>query len=443
MEADERGKAKVLSYRWLVFILLAFTNFFGFFNRSTVGVMRDAISLSIPMTAISFSLLSSVYFYSYVAMQLPIGIMADTVGVRKTISIGCLVTAAGAIIFGLAPSFEIACVGRVLIGAGVSGPVVCLQKNMTEWFRERERGVISCMGSLAGSLGSMSAQAPLMLLVVAFTWRNTFFILAGMAVLLAILCYRFLRNSPAQMNLPSVESIEGEPEREKAEHIHVLAALKNVLRNRCNWPLFLCFMINVGVYLAFASTWAVSYIKDVFQYSAMEATYYSTVLLAGMAFGTLTIGFVSNLMKSRKKPLILLTLCAITCWSLIVFGNELIKSANLLALIMFFTGLPMSSIPLCFSLIRELNNPLEVGVSIGFINTFALLGGSFFINVVGILINHYSASLSGAALYQKAFLFLMAAEIVCLIAIFATKETHCKNIYADLQAKEKSKTTVA
>ncbi len=422
---------KVLTYRWLVFFLLAFANFLVFFYRSAVSVMKADLAATFPMTATSFSLLSSMYFYPYVIMQIPTGIMVDTIGVRKTISFGCVITTIGAVVFSIAPNFVIACIGRVLIGIGVSGPIVCLQKNVTQWFFEKERGTISCMGSLAGSLGSVASQAPLVFLISVLSWRNTFLVLAGVSSILAILSYRFIRNSPSEMDLPSIDEIEGKPYRDPKEkpRVNVLSAIWRVLKNKRNWPLIIGFSIHMGTHSAFAGTWAVSYVQDVFHYDIKAASMYTTLLLAGMAVGTFSIGFISAALKSRKIPLIGLAVIAVSGWSFVLFGNDILIRTGLLPLVLFLIGFSMCSISLCFSVIREFNNPAEVGISVSFVNTIGMLTGSIFPTIVGAIIDRVSNALSGAALYRMAFMFIFILQIVCLICMCLLKETRCKNIY--------------
>jgi MFS family permease len=53
-------------------------------------------------------------------MQIPTGVLSDTLGPRRILFWGGLVAGVGAILFGLAPSFELAFVGRTLVGLGVS-----------------------------------------------------------------------------------------------------------------------------------------------------------------------------------------------------------------------------------------------------------------------------------------------------------------------------------
>jgi sugar phosphate permease len=94
--ALEKSKVKrVLSYRWVVFGILALSYFFVYFHRVSTAVMSTDLQTTFGVGASSIALLSSAYFYAYTIMQLPLGLLTDNLGPRKTVSIFTLVAAAG------------------------------------------------------------------------------------------------------------------------------------------------------------------------------------------------------------------------------------------------------------------------------------------------------------------------------------------------------------
>src|SRR5512136_749503 len=105
--ALEQSKVKrVLSYRWAVFGILAIAYFFVYFHRVSTAVVSTDLQTTFEVGAASVALLSSVHFYVYAIMQLPSGLLTDSFGPRKTVSVFTLVAAAGAILTGIASSFE-------------------------------------------------------------------------------------------------------------------------------------------------------------------------------------------------------------------------------------------------------------------------------------------------------------------------------------------------
>ncbi|MDD1757709.1 MAG: MFS transporter, partial [Methanotrichaceae archaeon] len=129
---------RVLSYRRAIFGVLAIAYFFVYFHRVSPAVVSADLQIAFGVSAASIALLSSVYFYAYAIMQLPSGILTDNVGPRRMVSIFTLIAAAGAIITGIASTFDLVIAGRLLIGIGVSVIYIPTMKILAAWYREKE-----------------------------------------------------------------------------------------------------------------------------------------------------------------------------------------------------------------------------------------------------------------------------------------------------------------
>ena len=117
-----------LRIAWLVWSLGALLYLMGFFQRVAPAVMTDELMRTFSINAAGLGSLSALYFYSYVAMQIPTGILADRWGPRRLLTLGTLIAAIGAVMFALAPDFAWAAAGRLLIGGSVAVAFVCLLK---------------------------------------------------------------------------------------------------------------------------------------------------------------------------------------------------------------------------------------------------------------------------------------------------------------------------
>ena len=164
--ALESGKVKkVLRYRWAVFGILALAYFFVYFHRVSSAVVSTEMQTTFGVsTAASLGLLSSVYFYAYTVMQLPSGLLTDSWGPRRTVSIFTLIAAAGAILTGIASSFEQVIAGRLLIGIGVAMVYIPTMKILANWYRKNEFASLSGILLAVGNIGALSAAGPLALM---------------------------------------------------------------------------------------------------------------------------------------------------------------------------------------------------------------------------------------------------------------------------------------
>ena len=83
--------APPLSVAWFVWSLGALFYLMAFFQRVAPAVMTAELMRDFQINAAALGNLSAFYFYSYVAMQIPTGIIADVWGPRRLLSLGAFV----------------------------------------------------------------------------------------------------------------------------------------------------------------------------------------------------------------------------------------------------------------------------------------------------------------------------------------------------------------
>ena len=64
--------------------------------------------------------LTSAYFLSYAALQLPAGMLVDHLGARRVLLAALAIVAVGVLLFPFVPNFEVALGLRLLIGLGAA-----------------------------------------------------------------------------------------------------------------------------------------------------------------------------------------------------------------------------------------------------------------------------------------------------------------------------------
>lgn len=299
---DETGAGlqRALRARWEIWSVMAAAYMVVFFHRLAAGVVRNDLVRDFGLSASAFGSLAAMYFYAYMAMQVPVGMLADTLGARATVSAGMLLAGAGSVLFGLAPTPGLLFLGRFLVGIGVSTVFVSILKIQSQWFREREFATMSGVTALVGNLGGVLAQAPLALAVAAFTWRSTFLGIGLFSGILALLCWGFIRNRPQDKGWPALNEAQAGIVPPRAEEL--LAGLKGVVSRWRVWPAFVLSGCASGLYLAFSGAWGTSFLRDVY---GMERTAASGIVAfsvyGGMA-GCFLTGWFSDRIGRRRPP---------------------------------------------------------------------------------------------------------------------------------------------
>jgi len=108
--------------------------FFVFFVRTSLNVVQSDLQFTFGLSASQFSLLTSLYFYTYALMQVPAGVLIDYWGPRKSISLAMILASVGSWIFASAPSFSVLLWGRFISALGVSPVYIAVLKLNSSWF---------------------------------------------------------------------------------------------------------------------------------------------------------------------------------------------------------------------------------------------------------------------------------------------------------------------
>ena len=423
----EKSKVnKVLRYRWAVFGILAFAYFFVYFHRVSSAVVSADLQITFKVsTAASIALLSSVYFYAYTVMQLPSGLLTDNWGPRKTVSFFTLVAAAGAILTGIASTFETVIAGRLLIGIGVAMVYIPTMKILAVWYRKNEFASLSGILLAVGNIGALSAAGPLALMSDVLGWQQVFLILGVITLVLAALVWMITRDRPSDMNLPSIQEIEamelGElaPEVKTTEKIPMGRALKMTFGAGMKfWPLAIWFFFMYGSIMVYQGLWAGPFFHDILGWDRPTDGLVLTFIGMGMILGCPTAGYISDrILKSRKKVLIIGTVVYTIIWAIIWVTTGHITSTETYMAINFAFGFFGGFLVVSYAQIKELFPISIVGTSTAALNIFPFAGGAILQQVSGLMLA--TRSLES---YQGLWLLMLICMIIATVAALLSKE---------------------
>ena len=382
--------AKIYRQRWLIWFVAVLSHSIGLFHRAAMGPMADRIMADFNITAVAFGSLGAVYFYIYAAMQIPSGTMADTIGPRKTITMGLLFTTAGTIVMGLAPTFGVLYFGRILVSFGASVAWLSVLKVIMNWFRSREVATVTGLSGAINNMGQLLAATPLALLIIAIGWRMSFVTAAGMSLTVAILNWFILKDDPTKAGLPSIAEAEGRvgatPDSEELS-LSVRERMLRVLSNKRVWPLFMVCMGTYGSYSAFFLNWFIIYLMQTYGIARDYAATFALVSAVGAIIGTSSLGFISDHTRSRRTPIRFATGTSLTCFLILALwhgGRPPIEAHWLLAL---FIGSGIGAMPVSFATVRDVARPEMRGMTAGVINMGAFIGAAAVQPLFGLLLD--------------------------------------------------------
>lgn len=433
-----RADLRFETTRWTIFSILIFTYILVYFHRMAPAVVSEFLMADFNTSGTRLGALAAIYFAVYAVMQIPSGVIADTLGTRTSVVSGNAVAGIGAIVFGLAPSFEAACAGRFLVGLGVSVVFISIMKNNSVWFHEKVFGIMSGITLLIGNLGAILAAGPLAKLLTVFAWRSVFTGIGGLSLCLALAGFFLVRNRPEDLGFPPPNTY---PDTPKTANVHWLTNLKDVITTLRVWPGFWVQLGMIGSAYAFMGLWGMPFLRDVHGMSRDTAADYMTVTLLGFALGALFWGWQSD-RAGRRKPFLIIGAAAYTLtWPALMY---LPWSPGPAGFVLFaLMGFTASAFVITFAAAKEIINPHLSGMAVSVVNTGCFIGTAITQPLFG-----YIADLTwdgrmangvrvyAAGDYHNGFLAMLALSVLALAAAFRVRETYCRNTAAGVKTKE-------
>jgi MFS family permease len=416
--------------RWLMWSALALAFVIVYMHRVAPSVVADQLmqSFNVKDGAVLGSL-AAMYFYVYMVMQIPAGVLVDTFGPRITVTVGIVVAGAGSIVFAAAPVLGQAFLGRFLVGLGVSVVFVSILKFQSVWFLAGEFAFLTGMTQLVGNAGAVLAATPLALLVNLSGWRFSFYLIGFISFFAAVNCWLLVRNSKQSVEEPPQKSVP-------ARLYENMCQMSIVIKNRQCWPPFVVMFGVYGTLIAFSGIWGVPYLMQVYQLTRTTAANLMLMIALGMMVGSPFIGYLSDRLMLRKLPYAGFVIMYVLFWALMILPNAGRPPLAILYPLYFVLGFFGSVVCLTFAIAKEVNSPSVTGMAFATLN----MGGFLGISVLQPLIGYFldlrwdGVLLEGVKIYpQEAYYFAFGACLlplcISVIAALMVKETRGKNCY--------------
>jgi sugar phosphate permease len=420
MQTDLMQKAK--RYRWVIFTVLAFGYILVYFHRLCPAVLAVDMMRDLHTSGALTGLLGAAYFYPYALMQLPAGLLSDSWGPRKTITLFFFVAFAGSVILGLAPTVFVAIVGRTLVGLGVAMLFVPTLKILAEWFHVREFAVMTGILMALGGVGSLIAATPLAWLSARIGWRFSFVAVGFFTLVLAVLVFLFVRNRPADLGWPS----PAENRQSGLPPIGLMEGVGKVLTSPAFWPLAIWFFFDCAVFFSFGGLWGGPFLIQVYGLDKTHAARILSMLAVGMIVGSPLLSYVSNTVFRARKPVLMISSIAVTgLTAVLAFMTRQVPTAGLFALCFGLGVFSSAIVVIGFTTNKELFPVQMAGTATGIVNLFPFAGGAIFQPILGAVLEHYGRTGGNFTLigYEKAFLILFICALVAMGATFFMRET--------------------
>jgi MFS family permease len=411
-------------YSWMVCGLGALFYCYEYLLRASPSVMTEQIMRFYHLTGAQMGNLSqSFYYYSYVALQVFVGLLMDRYGPRRLLTFACLLCVVGAYFFACSHNIMVAMFGRFLVGFGSAFAFVGAAKLATIWLPPERfalvSGIIFCLGMLGAVFGSIILR----ILVDASGWQVAMFGAAAVGLIITLIIWSVVRDvNPYHENhyshhTPSLKEV----------FLGLLLALKNT-------QVWLAGIAGCLLYLfltAYAELWGPAYLEQARGLLRIDAVGANSLVFLGCAAGAPLWGWFSDLIGRRCLPIIATSIGALIVVCVLLYANHLSLSA--VYLLSFCFGFFSSAQILVFAIAREVTPIKIAGTTIGLLNMLVMVGGIIFPPIVGKLLDVFwiGTMVDGARVYSAhaftiALSVLPIGIVLGIVAMMFVRETYCR-----------------
>jgi sugar phosphate permease len=411
---DARYRLMSWKHRYSVLGIIVVSYLICFVDRMVMASAIPFIAADLQLSPMATGQVLSAFFAGYALMQIPGGLLADRFGPRvvltTTIVLWSIMTALTGMASGLVALLAI----RVLFGVAEGPFPPAVSKTVSQWFPTRE--LSRTTGLLVGATAVGASVAPIFVvaLIVNWGWRSVFYSLLVPGVVLALVVWYYITNSPAESRRVTPQELKDYDGDLSTQQAPLKATLLQSLRTPavlwCAASFFFLNLTNWGLL-----NWLPTYLLQARGFSVEKMGYFAAVTNLAGAVGYPLGGYICDkYFRHNIKILIVIGAVVSSCltylaataptgeWAVACFAAALLTSG--------FAFTPLLTLPL---LIVPKH---AVGGAFGIVNTAGQLAGLFSPLLVG-----YVLEVTGGNF--RIVLYCLVAS--SLIAIAPTLKTRC------------------
>jgi MFS family permease len=406
---------KATPYCWIMWSMAAAFIFYKYVVEVSPSVMTDELMQAYSIHGARLGNLAASYFYAYLLMQLPVGILLDRYGVRFITFFAIIFCAAGTLLLGHTDNIFYAEIGRFISGFGAAFAAVSMLKLTATWFSTRQFALLAGLMMSVGMTGAVFGQAPLAEMISSLGWRLSLTVIGFIGLLLAVAYLFIVRDKPKLKNHEPYPFLKG---------------LGLLLKNNQTWWLSIYSGLAFTPISVLGGVWGVPFLITSFHFTRTAAATDISLVFIGFAIGAPLFGFISDRL-GKRKPVILAGTFISTILAIFIVYIHL--SLWALALGFFAFGFFLSTFMLSFAMIRE-NNPLFIAATaLAFMNLFNALLCALSEPLVGLILDilwggkkSHNIPVFTATNYEIALTLIPVYLILAMVCLFKIKETRCE-----------------
>ncbi len=379
--------------------------------RNSVGVIAPNLAVELDLTAAQIGFLSSAFFFSFAAAQIPLGIALDRYGPRRCMLFCAGIAVAGAVMFAFAPSPAWLIAARIMMGLGTSCYLMAPLALYARQFPPKRFATLVGFQMGLGTLGTLLATAPLAFLVSNIGWRASFVAVAAAMVAAAVVIAVVVSRDEKSASPQAKESLRDS-----------LAGTLEAIRTPSFWSVFALQLTGYSSFVLVVGLWGGPYLTHIYGFSLTDRGNMLLVAVIAQVIGSFLWGLSDQLFNSYKIPVIVGSLLTAGLMAL----AAIVGVFSLIGLFVWFAALGIVTAYLTVLIAhgKSLFDPKLVGRGLTLFN-MATMGGAFLTQTItGLIIGLFPQVDNGYALdaYRTVFGFQAVCILLGLLIYFRSRD---------------------
>ena len=399
--------------------MLSLLSVITYIDRVCIAVAGPRIQESLHISPEQWGWVTSVFFLSYSAFEIPSGALADRIGPRRVLTRIVLWWSAFTSLTGLVSSYAMLLVVRFCFGMGEAGAYPSAAAVMARWVPARNRARAWGMVWMTAQIGAASTPLLVIPIQVRYGWQASFYVFGVLGVLWSAAWYAWFRDSPSEKpGVSPQELIEIGPSSSSSHHGMPWGV---AMRSPVFWQIAAvgaCYVYS----LAFYQSWLQTYLVKGRGYTEAALMLSSLPYIVGACANALG-GVTSDALVRRfglRRGRRTLGVCGLTFAAVFMAAAILTTSGGwaLAFLSLAYAGILVQQPNLCAVCLDT--GKAHAGTVFGFMNTAANLASSLAAIVFGYLVA-YTGS------YTAPFIPMLA--LLCVGALLWLKLDPSREIF--------------
>lgn len=383
-----------------------------FVSQLSMAHMALPLMQHFDLNAVQIGYFSSSFFYTFLLMQLPAGLLFDKFGPKPVLIMAMLFFTVGSLVFANSHTLQIAVLGRMMMGFGSAFGFIGMLCIASIWFDEKYFGVMVGLGEMIVMFVLAGMQFVMPACIEALGWQKLIFSLSLCGLGVLTLNIIFLKNKECKKSTPLKQ---------------FFSSIKQTLCNKPAWINgiacgFLCTLLTV-----FCSLWGVPYLLTAHQFTSSQIGMAMAAIMIGIGIGAPCMSYLATHHFKYKSVLLATIFLTIVCFALMLFLPSI--TPTLLYGLFFLLGLVCSSYVLFYAIAKSFCHESNSNTMMGFVNLMCMSGAVIIQPLVGYALDyaHRPWLEQGIVAYLKQdFIFalsiLLVGYVLSFIFVFLFKE---------------------